>query len=148
MCSKSLGFALTIFVLYFLIEPQNAFQLPDVVKKQVRKVHLRCQNQTGVPEETIVAAHKTMTLPNDPAFKCFLHCMLEMFGLIDSEEVMHMDSLLEVLPEEFHPKIKNMVESCGTKKGTDACDTVFQSVKCYIDVDGSFIKSAVDDLLG
>lgn len=79
-------------------------------------------------------AHKG-NLPNDPAFKCFLHCMFEMFGLvrslqsiilviftkcnlslqIDSEHVMHMEALLEVLPEELHPKIKNLIEACGTK---------------------------------
>ncbi|XP_034482924.1 general odorant-binding protein 69a isoform X2 [Drosophila innubila] len=146
MCSKSLGLALAMFVLYFLIEPQHA--VPEVVKKQVKKVHVRCMNQTGVVEETIVAAHKGLTLPNDPAFKCFLHCMFEMFGLIDSEHVMHMDALLDVLPEETHPTIKNMIETCGTIKGIDGCDTAFQSVKCYIDVEGPFIKSAVDDLLG
>lgn len=28
---------------------------------------------------------------------------------------MHMEALLEVLPEELHPKIKNLIEACGTK---------------------------------
>lgn len=81
---------------------------------------------------------------------------------------MHMEALLEVLPEELHPKIKNLIEACGTKseycdhrllsllcdtdslsaEGVDGCDTAYQSVACYIETDGPFIKSAVDDLLG
>lgn len=28
---------------------------------------------------------------------------------------MHMEALLEVLPEQLHPKIKNLIEACGTK---------------------------------
>lgn len=71
-----------------------------MVKKQVKKVHVRCVNQTGASEGKHISntltkpkgypvslaalmaeAHKG-NLPNDPAFKCFLHCMFEMFGLV------------------------------------------------------------------
>ncbi|ALC44323.1 Pbprp1 [Drosophila busckii] len=148
MDSKWLGLTLVVLLLCSLLCSLQALEVPEVVKKQVKKVHARCVNQTGVSEAMIVETHKTQQLPNDPTFKCFLHCMFDMFGLIDSEQVMHLESLIEVLPETMHEKVKRLADTCGTQKGVDACDTVYQSIKCYMDTDGPFIRSSVDQLLG
>ncbi|XP_030371968.1 general odorant-binding protein 69a [Scaptodrosophila lebanonensis] len=149
MSSKILfSLMLAILIISNSIIPQQALEVPEMMKKHVQKMHARCLKQTGTTEEIINQGHQTETLPDDPSFKCFLHCMLERFGLIDSENVMHLESLLEVLPEDVHAKIQGLVDACGTKKGADGCDTAFQTVKCYIQTDRPFIKSAVDDLLG
>ncbi|XP_030572718.1 general odorant-binding protein 69a [Drosophila novamexicana] len=147
MYSKTLGLSLALLVLCSAITPHQAWEIPDVVRKQMKKLHARCMTATGVSEELVSQAHKGV-LPNDQTFKCFLHCMFEMVGLIDSDNVMHLESLVDVLPVEIHSKILNLADSCGTKKGVDGCDTVYQSVQCYIETDGPFIKAAVDDLLG
>ncbi|XP_034105590.1 general odorant-binding protein 69a [Drosophila albomicans] len=152
MYNKPLSCILVTLFLYMFIELQNAtvtaqqFNFPDVVKKQVKKVHVRCVNKTGVTEEIIASAHSGV-LPKDPAFKCFLHCLFDIFGLIDSQNIMHLDALVEVVPEELHAKILDLSEKCGTQNGTDACDTVLLTVQCYIDTDGPFIKKSVEDML-
>ncbi|XP_023169887.2 general odorant-binding protein 69a [Drosophila hydei] len=147
MYSKTLGVTLALLVLCCAITPHQAWDIPEMVRKQVNKMHKRCMAKTGAGEELMAQAHKGI-LPNDPSFKCFLHCMFDVFGLIDSENVMHLESLVEMLPEEIHEKIMTLVEACGTKKGVDGCDTAYQTVVCYIDTDGPFIKSTVTDLLG
>ncbi|XP_064547532.1 general odorant-binding protein 69a [Drosophila montana] len=147
MYSKTLGLSLALLVLCSAITPHQAWEIPDVLKKQVKKLHDRCMASTGVTEELMTEAHKG-NLPNDPTFKCFLHCMFETVGLMDSDNVMHLESLVEVLPVEIHPKILNLVDACGTKKGVDGCDTAYLSVQCYIETDRPFIKAAVNDLLG
>ncbi|XP_068149994.1 general odorant-binding protein 69a [Drosophila tropicalis] len=142
MISKIIAIFLALFVI------SHALEVPPALKKQVKKLHIRCANQTGVAEEVLRKAHQAGQLPSDPAFKCFLYCMLEIFGLIDSENIMHLESLIEVLPEDVHAQIQRLADACGTKKGADGCETAYLTVKCYIETDGPFIKGAVDDLLG
>ncbi|EDV96104.1 GH15401 [Drosophila grimshawi] len=110
-------------------------------------MHARCMSTTGLSEELMNEAHKGK-LPSDQTFKCFLHCMFDMFGLVDHNNDMHLDSLLEVLPPEIHPNIKKLADACDMKKGADGCDTVYQAVLCYLETDGAFIADAMNDLLG
>ncbi|XP_022225308.2 general odorant-binding protein 69a [Drosophila obscura] len=134
---------LAALIAYDSLAPSQAFELSPVMKKQIAKLKTRCINQTGASEERMIQAQKDQVLPDDPAFKCFLHCMFDMFGLIDSKNVMQLEALIEVLPEEVHPKINALVGACGTQKGTDGCDTAFQTVKCYLNVNKEFITEQI-----
>ncbi|EDW18016.1 general odorant-binding protein 69a [Drosophila mojavensis] len=147
MYSKTLSVTLALLVLCCEITPHQAFDVPEVVKKHVKKLHKRCVAKTGVSEELLEHAQKG-NLPNDPTFKCFLHCMFDMFGLIDSDNVMHLEALVEVLPVEIHDKILALVDACGKKKGVDGCDTAYQSVECYMATDAPFMLSGITEILG
>lgn len=56
---------------------------------------------------------------------------------------MHMEALLEVLPEELHPKIKNLIEACGTK--SEYCDQRLLSLLC--DTDSLLQRASMDATL-
>lgn len=42
---------------------------------------------------------------------------------MDSQNVMHLESLNEVLPEEFHNRINELVNKCGTKRKSNIYTT-------------------------
>ncbi|XP_037720983.1 general odorant-binding protein 69a isoform X2 [Drosophila subpulchrella] len=128
--------------------PASQGEINPMIIKQVKKLRMRCLNQTGASEELMDHSVQNRLLPNDPGVKCFLHCMFDMFGLIDSQNIMHLESLVEVLPEEIHDTIIGLVGACGTKKGKDGCETAYETVKCYIDVNGKFIWKQMVSLLG
>ncbi|XP_034137193.1 general odorant-binding protein 69a [Drosophila guanche] len=134
---------LAMLIGYEALPPSQAFELSPVLKKQIAKLKTRCINQTGASEERMLQAKQDQVLPDDPPFKCFLHCMFDMFGLIDSKNVMQLEALIDVLPEEVHPKINELVGACGTQKGTDGCDTAYQTVQCYLNVNKEFIMQEI-----
>ncbi|KAI8041449.1 general odorant-binding protein 69a [Drosophila gunungcola] len=148
MASWNLGLLLAVFLIYDSIPVNQGMEINPMIIKQVKKLQLRCLNQTGASLELLAQSTKNRVLSNDPHIKCFVHCMLDMFGLIDSHNVMHLESLLEILPENVHNTINGLVSACGTKKGKDACDTAFETVQCYIAVNGQFIWDEIIVLIG
>ncbi|EDW41252.1 general odorant-binding protein 69a [Drosophila sechellia] len=139
---------LALLILYDLIPGNQGVEINPTIIKQVRKLRIRCLNQTGASVEMIDKSVKNRILPTDPEIKCFLYCMFDMFGLIDSQNIMHLEALLEVLPEEIHKTINGLVDSCGTQKGKDGCETAYETVKCYIAVNGKFIWEEIIVLIG
>ncbi|XP_039487190.1 general odorant-binding protein 69a isoform X1 [Drosophila santomea] len=148
MAARHLNLILALLVIYELIPVNQGVEINPTIIKQVRKLRMRCLNQTGASLEVIDNSVKNRILPTDPDIKCFLHCMFDMFGLIDSQNIMHLEALLEVLPEEIHKTINGLVGACGTKKGKDGCDTAYETVKCYIAVNGKFIWEEIIVLIG
>nr|XP_017006457.1 general odorant-binding protein 69a [Drosophila takahashii] len=148
MASWHFGLLLALVIINDLIPANQGLDIPPMIIKQVKKLRMRCLNQTGASVEIMDQSIRDKVLPRDPEIKCFLHCMFDMFGLIDSQNVMHLESLLEVLPEEIHQTIIGLVGACGTKKGKDGCETAYETVKCYIDVNGKFIFDEIIVLLG
>ncbi|XP_017071606.1 general odorant-binding protein 69a [Drosophila eugracilis] len=148
MATWQFGLLLALFIVNNLIPENQGIEINPMIIKQVKKLRLRCLNQTGASLEIMEQSIKKRVLPADPNVNCFLHCMFDMFGLIDSQNVMHLEALLEVVPEEIHNTINGLVSSCGTKKGKDGCETAYETVKCYIDVNGRFIWEEIIVLLG
>ncbi|XP_020798267.1 general odorant-binding protein 69a [Drosophila serrata] len=148
MASWKLGLLLTLLVLTDFIPVNQAVEFSSMIIKQAKKLRLRCVNQTGVSVEIIEKSIRDKIMPHNTAVNCFLHCMLDMFGLIDTKNVMHLEALNEILPEEIHETINGLVSACGTKKGKDGCETAYETVKCYLAVNGQFIWNEVIVLLG
>ncbi|XP_016966682.1 general odorant-binding protein 69a [Drosophila biarmipes] len=148
MASWHLALLLASLIIYDSVPANRGQEMNPMIIRQIKKIRTRCLNQTGAPLEIMDQSIQNRLLPNDPSVKCFLHCMFDMFGLIDSQNVMHLESLLEVLPEEIHDSINKLVSACGTKKGKDGCETAYETVKCYIDVNGKFIWKQMVPLLG
>ncbi|EDV51554.1 Odorant-binding protein 69a [Drosophila erecta] len=148
MAARHLSLILALLVIYDLIPVNQGVEINPTIIRQVRKLRMRCINQTGVSVETLDKSVKNRILPAEPDFKCFLYCMFDMFGLIDSQNIMHLEALLEVLPEEIHKTINGLVGACGTQKGKDGCDTAYETVKCYIATNGKFIWEEIIVLIG
>ncbi|XP_043646633.1 general odorant-binding protein 69a [Drosophila teissieri] len=148
MAARHLSLILALLVIYDLIPVNQGVEINPMIIKQVRKLRMRCLNQTGASLEIIDYSVKNRILPTDPEIKCFLYCMFDLFGLIDSQNIMHLEALMEVLPEEIHKTINELVGACGTKKGKDGCDTAYETVKCYIAVNGKFIWEEIIVLIG
>ncbi|XP_016992139.1 general odorant-binding protein 69a isoform X1 [Drosophila rhopaloa] len=148
MASWNFGLLLAVLIVYDFIPANQGLELNPMLIKQAKKLQLRCLNQTGVSIEKMDQLTKTRSLPNDPGLKCFVHCMFDMVGLIDSQNVVHLESLLEVLPEQIHNTINGLVSACGTQKGKDGCDTAYETIKCYIAVNDKFMWDEVIVLLG
>ncbi|XP_016992141.1 general odorant-binding protein 69a isoform X2 [Drosophila rhopaloa] len=132
MASWNFGLLLAVLIVYDFIPANQGLELNPMLIKQAKKLQLRCLNQTGV----------------SIGLKCFVHCMFDMVGLIDSQNVVHLESLLEVLPEQIHNTINGLVSACGTQKGKDGCDTAYETIKCYIAVNDKFMWDEVIVLLG
>ncbi|XP_017034309.1 general odorant-binding protein 69a [Drosophila kikkawai] len=148
MTSWKFSLLVALLILTEFIPSNQALEINPMILKQVKKLRLRCVNQTGVSVEIMEKSVRDQMFPYNEKLNCFLHCMFDMFGLIDTQNVMHLESLKEVLPEEIHDTINGLVSSCGTKKGKDGCETAYETVKCYIDVNSRFIWREVIVLLG
>ncbi|XP_017043225.1 general odorant-binding protein 69a [Drosophila ficusphila] len=148
MASWNFGLLLGLLIIYDFIPANEGVEMSPMIIKQVKKLRLRCINQTGASAEIMEEFTRKREIPSFPEFKCFIHCMFDMFGLIDSQNVMHLDALLEVLPVEIHHVINGLIEACGTKKGLDGCETAYETMQCYINVNGKFIWDEIIVMLG
>ncbi|EDV38805.1 Odorant-binding protein 69a [Drosophila ananassae] len=149
MATRHLSLLITLLVVWDSVPASHSvIQISPAILKQVRKLHTRCVNQTGADDEMLQQATRDRVMLHDPAFKCFLHCMFDMFGLMDSQNVVHLESLNEVLPEEVHSKINDLVNKCGTQQGKDGCETAYETVKCYLVVNKPFIMDEVIAMIG
>ncbi|XP_046614669.1 general odorant-binding protein 69a-like isoform X2 [Neodiprion virginianus] len=89
----------------------------DGMAEMLQMLHDTCVGQTGVAEDLIVEA-RTGNFADDPKLKFD-------DGNIDVE------TIVAVLPEHIVGDAEPVVRSCGTVKGSDDCDTAFQTNKCW-----------------
>ncbi|XP_073843571.1 odorant-binding protein 69a [Musca autumnalis] len=143
---KSFVFAVLGLILISYITHSASIELPETFRKNARKLHNRCQNQTNTAEDVIKSSFSG-SLPKDNNFPCYLHCIYDMVGLIDGNNVMHFENLQHVLPEAYHPSVMALADACGTKDGEDKCKIVYNTVLCYVDFDGLFMAELLKLLL-
>ncbi|XP_054733228.1 general odorant-binding protein 69a [Anastrepha obliqua] len=136
---KQTLFLLLVYQCYFLARVK-ALEIPPHMKSGAKKLSNICMKEIGLTEDMFQEVRKTGQLPSDNRFKCFLHCMLDKIGLIDKENIVHLDNILELLPPEFLPIIEQLHTTCGTKSGADGCETAFLTVECYINTNPVILK--------
>ncbi|XP_036338127.1 general odorant-binding protein 69a [Rhagoletis pomonella] len=142
MNTKQFVFLLIVYQCCFLaiVKP---LEVPKHMKSGAKKLTNTCMKETGATEEMFTEAKRTEQLPGDNRLKCFMHCMLDKIGLIDNENIIHLDNLLEIMPPEFLPMIEQLHTTCGTKSGADGCETAFLTVDCYIKTNPVILKLLV-----
>ncbi|XP_005177698.2 general odorant-binding protein 69a [Musca domestica] len=143
---KSFTIGLIALIMISYIIQNEGFEVPEHFKKHAKKLHKRCQNQTNTSDDVIRASFSG-TLPQDDNFACYIHCIFDMIGVIDEKNVMRLESLTQVLPEELHPMITTLVESCGTKDGDDKCKIAYNTLKCYVDVNPIMLSEKLHFIL-
>nr|QYL00045.1 OBP20 [Eupeodes corollae] len=131
MDTKFMVFALLFFVNLTLNE---AIEIPEHLKAHAKRLHDRCQKEIGV-DEALIAQSNNGNLPNDRKLQCYIHCLFQKTGLIDENNIIHLEHMIEILPTEMQEIIERLISSCGTKHGADPCETAYLTVKCYFDAD-------------
>ncbi|KNC24411.1 Pheromone-binding protein-related protein 1 [Lucilia cuprina] len=134
-----------ITVIATLVITNNALEIPEHLKKHARKLHKRCQNQTETPDDIIRSSLKG-ELPKNKNFECYVHCIFDIIGIMDENNIIRIELLTQVLPEELHPTLTMLSDNCGTKEGSDKCNIAYNTLQCYIDNNPLMIKQDLEFL--
>ncbi|XP_014088831.1 general odorant-binding protein 69a [Bactrocera oleae] len=110
----------------------DAMEVPKHLISGVKKLTNICLKESGATEDLFKEFTETGELPNNQNLKCFMHCVLDKIGLIDADNIVHLDNLIEIMPPDFVPIIEQLNTTCGTKSGADGCETAFLTIECYI----------------
>ncbi|XP_067646738.1 general odorant-binding protein 69a [Eurosta solidaginis] len=132
-------FLLMAYQCYFFSTAQG-LEISKQMKSGAKKLAAICMKETGATEDLFHEAKETSKLPSDNRSKCFIHCVLDKIGLIDSENIVHLDNLFEVMPPDFHPIIEQLHTTCGTQSGADGCETSYLTTECYIKTNPVILK--------
>uniref|UniRef100_A0A3F2Z488 Uncharacterized protein n=1 Tax=Glossina pallidipes TaxID=7398 RepID=A0A3F2Z488_GLOPL len=124
-----------IFVLLgslLLVAAQNK-QNGDKLKKQALRLHNYCTKKVDSNTEYLLAALYNKTEHTDP-FKCYLQCIFDSLGLVDSNNQVNFEKLINYAPTEIHENILELHRACDTQPGKDSCDIVYTTSQCYYDL--------------
>ncbi|XP_046614665.1 general odorant-binding protein 56d-like isoform X2 [Neodiprion virginianus] len=97
----------------------KSMAMSDEMQEMAQMLRNTCVAETGVAEDLIIKC-RSGDFTDDPKLK------------FDNGEI-DVDTLVAMLPEEILGKAEPVLRSCGTIKGTDDCDSVYQTNKCYYD---------------
>ncbi|XP_046422721.1 general odorant-binding protein 56d-like isoform X1 [Neodiprion pinetum] len=109
----------------------KSMAMSDEMQEMAQMLHNTCVAETGVAEDLIIKC-RSGDFTDDPKLKCYMLCLLNQISAFDDGEI-DVDTLVAMLPEEILGKAEPVLRSCGTIKGTDDCDSVYQTNKCYYD---------------
>nr|AID61302.1 odorant binding protein [Calliphora stygia] len=137
----------TIFLVItiLMVSNNNAFEIPEHLKKHAKKLHKRCQNQTETPED-VIRESLTGVLPKNKNFECYVQCLFDIIGIMDENNIIRIDLLMQVLPDEMHSTLTRLAEVCGTKEGNDKCSVAYNTLQCYVDNNPLMIKNNLEFL--
>ncbi|RLZ02146.1 Odorant binding protein 4 [Cephus cinctus] len=107
--------------------------LPDWVTPEmtdmVKDDKIRCMNEHGTDEEMIVRANDG-DLVDDRKLKCYMYCLMESFGLVDTDGEFEMELLIGFLPENLQDVARNAMNACADEGGDDPCEKVYMHSLC------------------
>lgn len=82
--------------------------------KQLRKA---CVEQSGVDEKDI-AATRDGNVPDVPELKCYILCLFEHAGVIESDDSIDFTIVYHLMPPEHRMTVEYVSKTCGTKRMT------------------------------
>lgn len=107
------------------------FQMTDEQRAKHTEDVKACTQQEGVTREQAIAMRDGHFENVDAKSKCFTKCVLERMGVLANDKLVA-DKLLETLgPIDGVEKTKNLINICGSIKGTDQCDTGYLIYICF-----------------
>uniref|UniRef100_A0A3F2Z3F9 Uncharacterized protein n=1 Tax=Glossina brevipalpis TaxID=37001 RepID=A0A3F2Z3F9_9MUSC len=112
-----------------LIAAQNP-QVDKKLKKQALRLHDYCVKKVDSNTEYLLDALFNKTEHTD-AFKCYLHCIYDTFGLVSNNNEINALNMLPMVPPEYHDMVVDLHSACDTQPGKDACDIVYATAQCY-----------------
>ncbi|XP_072387614.1 general odorant-binding protein 69a-like [Diabrotica undecimpunctata] len=122
----------TFIVLGFLF--YGAMALTEEQQQLMNSLHAECVSQTGVGEDVIEKA-KSGDFVEDPKLKCYMKCVFDEIGVITDDGKIDVEGALAILPDDMKDIATPVITKCGTQAGADVCEAIFNTLKCYYDMD-------------
>ncbi|CAG9825400.1 unnamed protein product [Phaedon cochleariae] len=104
--------------------------LTEEEQEMMNGLHAECISQTGCSED-LISKVRAGDFAEDNKLKCYMKCIFEELGVIGDDGKIDVPGLLEILPEDIRSTARPIFEKCGTVAGSDGCDSMFQTHKCY-----------------
>uniref|UniRef100_A0A1I8P6L3 Odorant binding protein n=1 Tax=Stomoxys calcitrans TaxID=35570 RepID=A0A1I8P6L3_STOCA len=120
---------LTIFIL--IIMNDAASFIPESTRKNLKKLSKLCMTKTNTSIE-LIRASKERTLPRDPNYACYWACWFNTIGIMNEDNVIHLEHLYKVMPNETHSIIELLINECGTQDGPEKCQIALNTMQCYV----------------
>lgn len=110
----------------------RALALDEEMAELAKMVRDNCVAETGVDISLVdnVNAGTELLANPDKVLKCYIKCVMETAGMFSEGDV-DVEAVLALLPDDLKNKNENAIRACGTKKGSDDCDTAFLSQVCW-----------------
>ncbi|XP_022835115.1 B1 protein-like [Spodoptera litura] len=95
------------------------------------KIASECIKESGVKSDVLAEAKKG-NLGDDPAFKEFTYCFFKKVGIVGEDGKLNRDVAIAKLPSGVDKaEAEKLLDSCKSKTGKDAVETVYEIFKCY-----------------
>ncbi|XP_053669027.1 general odorant-binding protein 69a [Anopheles marshallii] len=129
-----------VVVLTVYIVLSAAFEIPDRYKKPAKMLHDICVAESGASEE-LLRQCLDGTVHDDPAVKCYIHCLFDKIDVIEEDTGrILLDRLLYIIPDDVKEAVNHLTRECSHIVTPDKCDTAFETVKCYFNAHDEVIK--------
>ncbi|GJQ67461.1 hypothetical protein Trydic_g8304 [Trypoxylus dichotomus] len=112
-----------------------ALCLSEEMEELAKQLHDECVAQVGVDEAVIDVVKSQKGFPDDEKFKCYLKCLMTEMAIVGDDGIVDVEAAVGVIPDELKDKAEPVMRKCGVKTGTDPCDNVYQTHKCYYETD-------------
>ncbi|XP_031621768.1 general odorant-binding protein 56d-like [Contarinia nasturtii] len=107
-----------------------ALDIPEHMRAGTKQLRKACVAETGIDVKHIDAS-KNGHLENVPEMGCYINCLLEHAGMIDTDGSIHWRDVWHFLTPSIQETVKIVVAECETKHGENKCETAFQTIDCY-----------------
>ncbi|ALC46416.1 Os-E, partial [Drosophila busckii] len=123
---------------------------PPELLKELAPVHDTCVGKTGVTEGksltlSIASCYDLLTLLHtaaikefsdgevheDEKLKCYMYCVFDQTDVLHEDGEVHLEKLLDRLPDSMHDIAVNMGKRCLYPKGDNKCERAFWLHRCW-----------------
>lgn len=113
------------------VEPRrDAEYPPPELLELLRPIHDTCVAQTGVTDEAIIKFSDD-EIHEDANLKCYMNCIFHQTGVMDENNNVHLEKLLNSLPDSMKDIALKMGVKCLKVKGDTECERAFWLHKCW-----------------
>ncbi|CAH1280334.1 unnamed protein product [Diabrotica balteata] len=112
----------------------GAMAFTEKQQEVLNYLRTKCISQTGVSEDIIDKVKSGDFIP-DPKLKCYMRCYFAENGVLTSDGNVDVEGAIATLPDEMKDFATSVFTKCGSQAGTNSCDVVFNTMKCYYDMD-------------
>ncbi|XP_058803694.1 general odorant-binding protein 72-like [Phymastichus coffea] len=137
-----LNATVTLVIIVIMHKTVDSKMTIDQIKNTMKPYKNKCLRVTGVDPD-IVEGTKSGNFPSDPKLMCFTKCIYNMMKVIKNDDL----SLKEIfktvdlmVPDEYVPQMKKIIEDCLGKANTktsDLCEKSWLLSKCFYESDSS-----------
>ncbi|XP_034487221.1 general odorant-binding protein 83a-like [Drosophila innubila] len=107
---------------------------PPELLKELAPVHDSCVQKTSVTEAAI-KEFSDGEVHEDEKLKCYMYCVFDETDVLHEDGEVHLEKLLDRLPDSMHDIAVNMGKRCLYPKGDTKCERAFWLHRCWKQAD-------------